>query len=192
MAEEHYLLAFFNVEVYIVEEHRAVRVNGFQSLNLEYLVARLAFHLEDDARIFPRRRAYLLYVKLLRHFLAACRLLALCHVGREAAYELFKFLALLFGFLTLVLRLTQGKLRAFVPERVVAGEHRDLSEVDIYGLRAHGIEEVAVVAYNEHRLLHVAEICLKPLHGIKVKVVGGLVASITRTFSLLDSSLICL
>ena len=51
MAKEHYFLALFDVEVYVVEEYCTIIVNSLQALNLKNLVARLALHLEDDTRI---------------------------------------------------------------------------------------------------------------------------------------------
>ena len=177
MAEEHHLLTFLDVEVHVVEEHRSVLVDGFQSLDLKNLVARLALHLEDDARIFAARRLDFLHVELLQHLLSAGCLAALGHVGGESAYELLKLLLLLLGLYLLVLRLAKGELRALVPEAVVAGEHGHLAEVDVDGLCGHGVEEVTVVAYHEHGLVlvYLAEIVLKPLHGVEVEVVGRLV-----------------
>ena len=75
----------------------------------------------------------------------------------------------------MVLSLAQSKLRALVPERIVAGKHCHLTEVDIHGLCRDGVEEVTVVAHHEHGLFHVAEIFLQPHHGVEVEVVGRLV-----------------
>ena len=52
MAEEHHLLTLLYVEVNVVEQYCSVIINSLKSFNLKNLVARLALHLEDDARIF--------------------------------------------------------------------------------------------------------------------------------------------
>ena len=105
MPDEHHLLVFLDVEVEVVEEHRAVVGHGFQAFYLEDLVARVAVHLENDTRIFARGGLDFFHVELLEHLLAARGLAALCHVGREAADKFFQLLLLLFGLLALVLRL---------------------------------------------------------------------------------------
>ena len=175
MREEHRLLSALDVERHVVEQHRAIGIDGFQAFHLKNLVARLAFHGEDDAGILTARRANLLHVELLEHLLARCGLLRLGHIGREAAYELLQLLAAFFSFQALVLSLTQGELRRLVPERIVSGEDRHLAEVDVYRLCRDSIEEVAVVTHHEHTLLQVAQILLQPLHGVEVEVVGRLV-----------------
>ena len=42
-------------------------------------------------------------------------------------------------------------------------------------MRAHLVEEVAVVAHHKHRVLKVAEIVFQPFHGFEVEVVGRFV-----------------
>ena len=177
MTEEDDFLAFLNIEIDMVEEHRSVLIDGFQVLYLKNLVARLALHLEDDAGILAAGGLDLLDVELLKHLLAARRLTALGHIGRETADELLQLFLLLLSLHLLVLCLTEGKLRALIPEAVVAGEDGDFAEVDIDGLRRYGIEEVTVVAHHEHGLvlINLAEIVLQPLHGIEVEVVGRLI-----------------
>ena len=53
MAEEHGLLSFFYCEVHVVEEHCSVWLHRLEVLYFEYLCSWFAFHLEDDARVFP-------------------------------------------------------------------------------------------------------------------------------------------
>ena len=40
---------------------------------------------------------------------------------------------------------------------------------------ADAVEEVTVVAYDEYRVLELAEVLLQPLYGVEVEVVGRLV-----------------
>lgn len=175
VTDEDNLLALLHVEVEVVEEHGTIFGDGLEVADFQDLVAGLALHLEDDAGVFTRRGFDLLHVEFLKHLLSAGGLLALGHVGGEAADKLFQFLTLLLGFLTLVLGLAQGELRRLVPEGVVAGEEGHLAKVDIDGVGAHLIEEVAVVADHEHGMFEVAQIFFKPLYGFQVEVVGGLV-----------------
>ena len=42
-------------------------------------------------------------------------------------------------------------------------------------MRRHGVQEVTVVAYDQHRVLEIGEPVLEPCHRIEVQVVGGLV-----------------
>ena len=67
------------------------------------------------------------------------------------------------------------KLAGFVPEVVVTKIHFYLAVVYIHYMGAHIIEEVAVVAYNQHRALIVHEKVLQPHYALKVQVVGRLV-----------------
>ena len=175
VAEENNLFALLHVEGQFVEEHGAIVGHGLQVVHLQNLVARLAIHLEDNAGVLTRRRLNLFHVEFLEHLLAAGRLAALGHIGREAADKLFQLLLLLLGLLLLVLSLTQGQLRTLVPEGVVTREEGYLAEINIYGVRADLVEEVAVVAHDQHRVLEVAEVLLQPFHGFEVKVVGRLV-----------------
>ena len=133
----------------MVEKHGAVVRSCFQILNFQNLVACLSLHSEDDTRVFACRRLNLIDIEFLQHLLTRGGLLTLSHIGREAAYKLFQFFALLLGFGFLVLSLTQGQLRALVPERIVSGEEGHLAEVYIYGVSADGIEEVSVVGNHE-------------------------------------------
>ena len=175
MAEEDRFLAFLDVERHVVEQHRSVGIDRLQTLDFENLIARLALHREDDARILAARRTNFLDIKFFEHLFTRCSLFRLRYIGRETTNELFQFLALLLRLLTLVLRLTKGQLRRLIPERIVAREHRHLAKVDIDRLRRNGIEEVAVVAHDEHALFQRTQVFLQPLHGIEVEVVGRLV-----------------
>ncbi len=58
---------------------------------------------------------------------------------------------------------------------VAAVVHDDRFVVDVRGVRAHAVEEVAVVRDDDQHAFVVAEISLQPVHGIQVEVVGGLV-----------------
>ena len=169
------LLFFLHLEAHVVEEHRSVLGHGLEVLDFENLVAGLALHLEDDAGIAAGGRLDFLHIELFEHLLARGGLAAFGHIGREATDELFQFLLLLFGLLTLVLCLTQSELRRLIPEGVVAGEHRHLTEVDVDGVGANLVEEVAVVAHHEDGVFKVAQIVFKPFHSFEVKVVGRFV-----------------
>ena len=172
--KEGHLVARLDLEVDVLEELGALHCLA-QAVYLEHLVAHLAFGSEDDARIAACRWLDLLDVEFLEHLLATGGLLRLGNVGREAADELQELLLLLFGLLVGHLLLLQGELRRLVPEAVVAGKERTLLEVDIHGVGAHRVEEVAVVAHYEHRVLKALQVVLEPHHGVEVKVVGGLV-----------------
>ena len=97
-----------------------------------------------------------------KHLLATRRLLTLSYVRTEAADKLFQLLPLLFGLLVLLLLLAQSELAGFVPEAVVAAELLYLAEVDVHRMGTDRIEEVAVVAYDEHGVFEVAQIVFQP------------------------------
>ena len=175
MTKEHHLLTFLDVEVNVIEEHCTVCVYRFQTIHFENLISRFAIHLENDARIFATRRTNLLYIQFLQHLLSTCSLLTLSHIGRETADKLFQFLTLLFGFLTLILCLTQCQLRTLVPERIVTCKDTHFTKVDIYGLGAHGIKEVTVVTDHKHCLFYVTQIFFQPLHRVEVEVISRLI-----------------
>ena len=153
MTQEDNFLILLDIEVDIVKENGTVCIDSFQILYFEDLVTGVTIHLEDDARILAAGWTDLLYIEFFQHLLTRCGLLALCHIGREAADELFQLLLLFFSLHALVLSLTQSELGAFVPETVVTGKDRYFTEVDVDGLCAHGVKEVTVVADNEHRLV---------------------------------------
>ena len=104
------VLVALDVEADVVEEDRAVGIDRLEVFDHEDLVARLALHLEDDARILAAGGTDLLDVELLEHLLAGCGLLTLCHVSRESADELFQLLFLFLGLHLLVLSLAQSQL----------------------------------------------------------------------------------
>ena len=175
MAEEDNLVALFHGEAHIVKQHGAVFGCGLEILHLQNLVSGLSFHLEDDAGIFACAGTDFFHVEFLKHLLAAGGLLAFCHIGRESADKFLQFLSLFLGFGLLVLGLTQGQLATLIPEAVVSGKHGYLSEVDVYGVGADTVQEVAVVAHHQHGMLKLTQVLLQPLNGFQVKVVGGLV-----------------
>ena len=174
MAQEGHLVALLYLEVDILEEHLAVD-RSREAVHLEDLVARLALGSEDDAGVAARRRLDLLHIEFLEHLFARGGLLRLGHIGAESLDEFEQLLALLLGLLVLLLLLTQSQLRRFVPEAVVAGEELHLVVVDIEGMGAHRVEEVAVVAHHEHGVFKFREIVFEPCHGVEVEVVGRLV-----------------
>ena len=96
-------------------------------------------------------------------------------VGAEAADELEQLLAFVLGLLVGLLLLTQGELRALVPERIVAGEELHAVIVYVECMSAHGVKEVTVVRHNEHRVLEIRQIFLEPCHRIEVEVIGRFV-----------------
>ena len=54
MAQEYRLLAFLDGEVHVVEQYRAVGINGLQTLHFQNLGTRLTLHSKDDAGILAR------------------------------------------------------------------------------------------------------------------------------------------
>ena len=154
VAKEHHLVVFLNLEVYVVEEQVAV-LSGFQALHLKNLVARLTVGRENDSRIAARRWLDFLYIEFLEHLLAACSLLRLSHIGAESLDKLHQLLALFLCLLVGLLLLAESQLARLIPETVVAGKQRYLVVVDVEGVGRHGVEEVTVVAHNEHRVLAV-------------------------------------
>ena len=172
--DEDDLIVFLHVEVQVTEER--VSIDCFrQTADFQNLVARLASGSEKDARITTRRGLDLLDVELLEHLLAACGLLRLGHVGAESADKLLQLLLLLLGLLVLLLLLAEGQLARLVPEAVVAGEEFEFAKVDVHGVGADSVEEVAVVADDKHRVLEVGQVVLEPRDGLQIEVVRRLI-----------------
>ena len=131
--------------------------------------------LETDVGILPRRWTDLLDLDLLQLLLARRRLTRLRGVGREAPHELLQVR-------DPVLRL--GVRRLHPLPRLHRGQHEivvvaridlQLLEVEVRDVRAHLIQEVAVVADDHHRGIVVVERAFQPADGIDVEVVGRLV-----------------
>ena len=133
-----------------------------QPLYFQNLIAGFATGCEENTRIATGRGSNLFDIELLKHLLATRRLLTFSYVRTEAADKLFQLLALLFGLLVLLLLLAQSELAGFVPEAVVAAELLYLAEVDVHRMGTDRIEEVAVVAYDEHGVFEVAQIVFQP------------------------------
>ena len=74
MTDEHHLVAWFDLEVDIVEECCSLDCLA-QTMHLEHLVAHLTLRSEDNAWIATGRWLDLLNIKFLEHLLAACSLL---------------------------------------------------------------------------------------------------------------------
>ena len=103
------------------------------------------------------------------------RLLRLRRVGAEALDERLQVLDLVFLAAIGLLLEAEGELTRLVPERVVAGEERDLLEVDVRHVRAHAVEEVAIVGDDDHRVLEAQQELLEPEDRVDVEVVRRLV-----------------
>ena len=177
VGDEDHLLSLLDIEADVVEEDRAVGIDRLEVFDHENRLPgsrSIRKMMPGYLRLEGRISSTLSFSSI---FFARGGLLALGHVGRESADKLLQLLALLVGLHALVLLLAQGELARLVPKGVVAGEDRHLAKVDVDGLRAHGVEEVAVVADDEDGLILVdlAQVVLQPLHGLEVEVVGGLV-----------------
>jgi hypothetical protein len=71
--------------------------------------------------------------------------------------------------------LTKSQLAGFVPETVITGKKIDFSVIYIDGMCTYRIEEVTVVAHNQHGMFEVGEILLQPGNGLHIQVIGRLV-----------------
>ncbi len=174
MAEKGNFIAFFYLEIHIAEKHFAID-RGRQTFYFKDLVAGFTRRCENDSRITTRRSLYLLDIEFFKHFFARRGLLALCYVGTESLYEFKQFTTFFFGFLVLLLLLTQCKLARLIPETVVAGKKLKAIIINIEGMRAHRVEEVAVVGHDKNRILEIGQILFEPRHCVEVEVVGRFV-----------------
>ena len=96
-------------------------------------------------------------------------------VGRKSAYKALQLGNLLRGLLVLVLNQLLHQLAGLVPEVVVADVHLYLAVVYVDDVRAHVVQEVPVVAHDEHGALVVHEEVLQPDDALQIQVVGRLV-----------------
>ena len=118
---------------------------------------------------------YLFDIELFEHLFTAGRLFRFGDIGTEPLDKFEQFFSLFFGFLVLLLLLTQSQLAGFVPETVIPGEKLYFAEVDIYGVRTYRIEEVPVVRNDQYGIFEVGEVVFEPHHRFEVEVIGGLV-----------------
>ena len=172
--EEYHLVVFLDGEIGVTEEDVVARFAG-ETFYGEYRVAGLALRGEDYARITPCGRLDFLDVEFFEHLLARSGLLGFCNVGGETADKFQEFLFLLLGALVLLSLLTECQLARLIPKTVIARKQCNLAVVDVNGVRAYGVEEVAVVRNDEHGLVEVGEVRFEPVDGVEVEVVGRLV-----------------
>ena len=172
--DEYDFVVFFDREVHVAEKH--LSVDGFfQTSYFQNLISRLALRREDNTRIAARRGLYLFDVQFFQHLFPAGRLFRFRYVGTEPLDKFLQFFFLFFRFLVLLLLLAECQLARFVPETVIAGKQLYAVEVDIDRVGTNRVEEVAVVRYDQHRVLEVGKIIFEPHNGFKVEVVGRLV-----------------
>ena len=131
--------------------------------------------LEADVRVLPRRRPDLLDLDLLDLAPPRGGLPRLGGVRREAAHEFLQVRDLRLGLgvrgLDPLPRLHRGQHEVVV----VAGVDLELLVVEVGDVRAHLVQEVAVVADDDHRGVVVVQRPLEPADRVDVEVVGGLV-----------------
>ncbi len=138
------------------------------------MLARIALHVELDVRALNVGARELGCSEALDFFLTRSRLRG-TRAGREAGNKVLQlrnlFLALrVFGFDA------RAHLRLGDDHVVVAADvHDDGFVVDVRGVRADRIQEMAIVRDDDQHAFEFVQIFLEPMHGIEVEVVGRLV-----------------
>ena len=169
------LIAAVHFKTQVLEQDVAWIIVCCQSFHLKDLVASFTQLLKNNGRIHTRRGLNLVDIDLVQHFFARGGLLTFRSIGRKTRDELLQFLALIFRLLVGRLALTQRELRALVPEAVVPGILLDAFEVNVRNVCTNGIEEVTVVAHDDHRISKVDQEVLQPRDGFQVQIIGRLI-----------------
>jgi hypothetical protein len=156
--------------------HVGAGIAECQALHGDRRAIQLLRLLEADVRILARRRLDLLDLDLLDLLAPARRgLPRLRRVGREAAHELLQVgdlvLGLGVGGFHALPRLHRGEHEVVV----VAGIDLQLLEIQVRDVRADLVQEVTIVADDDHRGVVVVEHAFEPADRVDVEVVGGLV-----------------
>ena len=123
----------------------------------------------------PGGGGHFLYRQLVQQLAAGRGLLAFGLVGGEALDEQLQFLDLFLVFPVLVLHHPLDHLAGLVPELIVAHIHLDMAVVHVHDVGADGVQEVTVMAHHKDQALAIHQEILKPLDGLNVQMVGGLV-----------------
>ena len=168
--DEGDLVAAVDCEIEVLQQLNPF-VGIIELLHAHDIIAQIPVRFEIDVGEFPRGNLDFLEGELVVDLFAARRLLALGRVRGEAQDELLQVLHLVLALLLLVARLALHELAHLVPEIVVSGIHADLAEIDIADMRAHLIEEVPVVRYDDDGVRRVDQKFFKPGDGLKVETV---------------------
>ena len=106
---------------------------------------------------------------------AALRLLGLARLGLEAVDELLQVRHAFLLLLEALLRLHHSDRAHLLERRVVAGVAGELGLVEMHGDLGDGVEELAVVADDDHRAAVALQPGFEPDEGVEVQVVRRLV-----------------
>ena len=174
-AEDGDLLAGFDDQVEGVEEGLAVALGEILDLHGMAVELFLLVVVEADERVLARGRLHVFHFQLFDLLLARGGLAGLGLVGREARHEILQvgdaLLRLGVRVQHLLARLGRGQHVVVVAARVDA----DAAVVEVGHVRAHRVQEVAVVRDDDDRALALVEHVLQPADRVDVEVVGRLV-----------------
>ena len=122
--------------------------------NFQNLVARFtALVVKHDGRVFPVRRLDVFKIDFVECLFTTGGLLRFGGIGAKATDEVLEFLDLVLQLFVLIGALLECQLARLVPERVVTGVDVHLTEIYVYHMRTHCIEEVTVVRNHNGRIL---------------------------------------
>ena len=128
-----------------------------------------------DIRVFPAGRPDFFQFNFFQGAFPAGSLFGFGGISREAGNELLQFLDFFFFFLIGFLHLLDKELAGFIPEIIVAGIELNLAIVNICGMGTYFIQEIAVVGYDDDRVVEINKEIFQPCDGIQVQVVGRLI-----------------
>ena len=174
LTDEGNLVVLANGEVDLVQQLLAVNGDG-HILDGQDVLAQLALRAKADEGITAGGAGHFLDGQLVQQLAAGGSLLGLGLVGGEALDEQLQLFNLLLVALVLVADHGLDHLGGLVPEVIVTDVHLDLTVVDIHGVGADGVQEVAVVGNGDDHAGEVQQEVFQPVDGFDVQVVGGLV-----------------
>ena len=154
-------------EIHFVQQLHAVHGDGYV-LHGEDVLAQLPLGLEAYEGIAAGGAGHFLHGQLVQELAAGGGLLGLGLVGGEALDEQLQFFNLFLIALVLVAQHGLHHLGGLVPEVVVAHVHFDFAVVDVHGVGADGVQEVAVMAHRDDHAGEVQKEILQPVDGFDV------------------------
>ena len=138
-------------------------------------VADLPVRAEIDIGVLSAGGLDVVQLNLLQGALSGSGLFGLGGVGGEAGDEFLQLLDLLLFLLVGFLHLLHQQLAGLVPEIVIARVELYLAVIDVRGMGAHLVQEIAVMGDHDDRILKVDQEVLQPCDGVQIQMVGGLV-----------------
>ena len=175
-ADDGDALTRFHVEADVLQHGRVrARIGERHLLHTKSVTVELLRLFEPDVRVLTRRRTNFFQLDLVELLLARSSLTRLRGIRGEATHEFLQFRDAVGGLGIGSFNTLAGLHRGQHEVVVVARVDLQLLEVQVRHVRAHLVQEVAIMADDDHGGVGLVQHTLQPMDGVNVQVVGGLV-----------------